>query len=51
MTDDVQDDCFRQAAIQERGQHRHLSTLRGLIPRDYIDAGSNQVQYPQMRFG
>lgn len=29
----------------------HLSTRRGLIPRGYIDAGSNQVQYPQMRFG
>lgn len=29
----------------------HLSTLRGLIPRGYVDAGSNQVTYPQMRFG
>lgn len=28
-----------------------LSMRRGLIPCGYIDAGSNQVQYPQMRFG
>lgn len=31
--------------------YRYLFTLNGLIPRGYIDAGSNQVQYPQVRFG
>lgn len=29
----------------------HLSARRGLIPRGYIEAGSNQVTYPQQRFG
>lgn len=28
-----------------------LSTERGLIPRGYIEAGSNAVTYPQARFG
>lgn len=35
----------------DRVYRYHLSTLRGLIPRGYIEAGSNQVQYQQMRFG
>lgn len=35
----------------DRVYRYHLSIQRGLISRGYIDAGSNQVQYPQMRFG
>lgn len=35
----------------DRVYRYHLSIQRGLIPRGYIDAGSNQVQYPQVKFG
>lgn len=47
-----QDNVMALFRITETRVDRYLMSLRrGLIPCGYIEAGSNQVKYPQQRFG
>lgn len=52
VTNVIRDNVVAVLKITEARIDRFLlSTQRGVMPMGYIEAGSNQVQYPQTRFG